>query len=62
MEKEMFRDMSSKIDVFSEYEEWEHEYKRSNSVVVCLTMLLEFSAGEWIKAYEGQLWAKDWRV
>ena len=45
MEKEMFRDMGSKIDVFSKYEEWEHEYKRSNSVVVCLAKLLGFSVG-----------------
>ena len=58
----MFRDMGSKIDVFSKYEEWEHEYKRSNSVVVCLAMLLGFSVGGRIKAYERQLWAKDWRV
>ena len=58
----MFRDMGSKINVFSECEEWEHKYKKSNSVIVCLAMLLAFSAGEWIKAYEGQLWAKNWRV
>ena len=28
MEKEMFRDMGSMIDVFSNYGEWENEYKR----------------------------------
>ena len=28
MEKEIFRDMGSKIDVFSEYGEWHNEYKR----------------------------------
>ena len=28
MEKEIFRDMGSKIDVFSEYEECENEYKK----------------------------------
>ena len=58
MEKEMFRDMGSKIDVFLEYREWENEYKRSNSVVVCLAMLIGFSIGGWIRAYERQLWAK----
>ena len=26
--KKMFRDMGSKIYVFSEYGEWDHEYKR----------------------------------
>ena len=62
MEKEMFRDIGSKIDVFFEYEEWENEYKRSNSVVVCLAMLMRFSARGWVKVYEGQLWAKGWRV
>ena len=62
MKKEMFRDMGSKINVFSEYGEWENEYKRSNSVVVCLAMFLGFSAEGWIRAYEGQLWAKGWRV
>ena len=44
--------MSNKIDVFSEFGEWENEYKKSNGVVVCLTMLLGFSARGWIKAYE----------
>ena len=52
MKKEMFRDMGSKINVFSEYEEWKNEYKKSNSVVVCLAMLLGFSAGGWKRAYE----------
>ena len=28
MEKDMFRDMGSKIDVFFEYGEWANEYKR----------------------------------
>ena len=53
--------MGSKRNVFSEYEEWESEYKKSNSVVVCLAMLLGFSAEWWIRAYEGQLWAKGRR-
>ena len=48
----MFRDMGSKIDVFSEHWEWENEHKKSNSVVVCLVMLLRFSVGGWINAYE----------
>ena len=43
--------MSIKIDVFSEYGEWENEYKNSSSVVVCLAML-GFSIGGWIKAKE----------
>ena len=29
----MFRDMSSKIDVFFEYREWENEHKMSNGVI-----------------------------
>ena len=33
MKKEMFRDMSSKIDVFLEYGEWEYEHKMSNGVL-----------------------------
>ena len=45
-------DMGSKIDVFSECGEWENEYKKSNGVIVCLAMLLIFSIGGWIKAYE----------
>ena len=61
MEKEMFRDIGSRIDVFSTYGKWENEYKKSNSVVVCLAMLLGFSAKWWIRAYEGQLWAKGRR-
>ena len=48
----MFRDMGSKIDAFSKYGEWKNKYK-SNGVVVCLVMLLEFSAGGWIRAYKG---------
>ena len=48
----MFRDMGSKIDVFSEHGEWENEHKKSNGFVICLAMLLRFSAGGWIKAYE----------
>ena len=38
-------DMGNKIDVFSEYGEWENEHKKSNGVVVCLAMLLRFSTG-----------------
>ena len=57
----VFGDMGNKRNVFSEYEEWESEYKKSNSVVVCLAMLLGFSAEWWIRAYEGQLWAKGRR-
>ena len=45
-------DMGNKIDVFFECEEWKNEYKMSNGVVVCLAMLLRFSIGGWIKAYE----------
>ena len=45
--------MRSKIDIFSKYGEWENEYKKSNGVVVCLAMLLGFSTGGWIRAYEG---------
>ena len=45
-------DMGSKIDVFSDYGEWENEHKKSNSVVVCLAMLRRFSVGGWIKAFE----------
>ena len=45
-------DMGNKIDVLFECEEWENEYKKSNGVVVCLAMLLRFSIGGWIKAYE----------
>ena len=62
MEKEMFRDIGSKIEVFFEYGEWENENERSNGVVVCLVMLLGFIAGGLIRAYEGQLWAKGWRI
>ena len=62
MEKEMFRDIGSKIKVFFEYGEWENEYEKSNGVVVCLAMLLRFSARGWMRAYEGHLWAKGWRV
>ena len=29
---------------------------------MCLVMLLGFSAGGCMKAYEGHLWAKGWRV
>ena len=36
MEKEMFRNMGSKIDVFSEYGEWENEHKMSNGVLWCM--------------------------
>ena len=54
----VFGDMSSKIDVFSEYREWENEYEKSNNIVMCLAMLLRFSIGGWLRAYEGQLWAK----
>ena len=52
------KDMGSKMDVFFEYGEWENEHKKSNDVVVCLAMLLRFSAGGWIKAYE--LWVVRW--
>ena len=38
MEKEMFRDIGSKIDVFFEYGEWENENKMSNGVLWCLVM------------------------
>ena len=58
MEKEIFRDMGSKIYVSSEYGEWDNEKKRGNSVVVCLTKLLGFSAGGCMRAYEGHLWVK----
>ena len=50
--------MGSKMDVFFEYGEWENKHKKSNDVVVCLAMLLRFSAGGWIKAYE--LWVVIW--
>ena len=36
MEKEMFRDMGSKIDVFLEYREWENEHMMSNGVLCCM--------------------------
>ena len=62
MEKETFRNIGSKINVFSKYGEWENEYKKNNGVVVCLVMLLGFSAEGWMSAYEGHLWAKGWRV
>ena len=62
MEKEIFRDMGSKIYVSSEYGEWDNENKRGNSVVVCLTKLLGFSAGGCMKANEGHLWVKGWRI
>ena len=62
MEKETFRNIGSKINVFSKYGEWENEYKKNNGVVVCLVMLLEFSAEGWMSAYEWHLWAKGWRV
>ena len=53
MKREMcLEDMGSKIDVFSEYEEWQNEHKKSNGVIVCLVMLLRFSVGGWIKAYK----------
>ena len=58
MEKEIFRDMGSKIYASSEYGEWDNENKRGNSVVVCLTKLLGFSAGGGMRAYEGHLWVK----
>ena len=45
------KDIGSKIDVFSEYREWE-EHKKSNSIVICLAILLRFYARGWIKAYE----------
>ena len=61
MEKEIFRDIGSKIDVFSEYGEWDNEYK-SNGVVVYLAKLLRFSTGGCMRAYKGHLWAKSWRV
>ena len=54
----MFRDIGSKIDVFFEYGEWENKYKRGNSVVVCLAMLLGFSAEGCMRAYDGHLWVK----
>ena len=54
--------MGNKIYVFLEYGEWENEYKRGNSIVVCLAKLLRFSAGGCMKAYEGYLWAKGWKV
>ena len=61
MEKKMFRDIGSKINVFSEYVEWENEYEKSNGVVGCLVMLLGFSARGWTRAYEGiyELRAKE---
>ena len=62
MEKEMFRNIGSKINVFSKYGEWENEYKKSNGIVVCLVMLLGFSTEGWMRAYEGHLWAKGWRI
>ena len=37
--------MSSKIDVFSKYAEWENEHKMSNGVIEYLAMLLGFSVG-----------------
>ena len=46
------KDIDSKINVFSEYREWENEHKKSNSIVICLAILLRFYAGGWIKAYE----------
>ena len=46
------KDIGSKIDVFSEYREWENEHKKSNNIVICLAILLRFYAGGWIKAYE----------
>ena len=52
------KDMGSKMDVFFEYGEWENEHKKSNGFVICLAMLLRFSAGWWIKAYE--LWVVIW--
>ena len=45
MEKEMFRDMGSKIDVFSEYRERENEHKMNNGIIEHLAMLLGFVAG-----------------
>ena len=39
----MFRDMSSKIDVFFEYREWENEHKISNGVIGNLEMFLGVS-------------------
>ena len=45
--------MGSKINVFSEYGEWENEYEKSNGGVVCLVMLPGFSAEGWMRAYEG---------
>ena len=52
VEKEMFRDMGNKIDVFSKYGEWENEHKMSNGVIVYLAMLLGFSVGGWISVYK----------
>ena len=53
MKREMcLKDIDSKINVFSEYREWENEHKKSNSIVICLAILLRFYAGGWIKAYE----------
>ena len=43
VDKEMFRDMSSKIDVFFEYREWENEHKISNGVIRNLEMFLGVS-------------------
>ena len=51
-EGDCLEDMGSKRCVFSEYGEWENEHKKSNGFVICLAMLLRFSAGGWIKAYE----------
>ena len=48
----MFRDICSEIYVFSEYGEWDNEYERSNSAVVCLAKLLGFTAGGCMRAYE----------
>ena len=53
MKREMcLKDIDSKINVFSKYREWENEHKKSNSIVICLAILLRFYAGGWIKAYE----------
>ena len=49
----MFRDIGGKINVFSEYGEWENEYEKSNGVVVCLAMLLGFSVRGCMRANKG---------
>ena len=64
----MFRNMGNKIYVFSEYGEWDNEYKRvivcsvfSNAAGIYYSRMYE---GLWgcMKAYEEHLWSKGWRV